>query len=97
MKSDNAIEVRNVQKHFKVYKDKGHMLRERLIHLNRNKYEMRRGGVWGISFDVKKGESVGLIGKNGCGKSTTLKLLTKILRPNGGTIDCCLGTCTQPY
>ena len=41
----------------------------------------------GISFDVKKGESVGLIGKNGCGKSTTLKLLTKILRPNGGTID----------
>ena len=41
MKSDNAIEVRNVQKHFKVYKDKGHMLRERLIHLNRNKYEMR--------------------------------------------------------
>ena len=36
---------------------------------------------------MKKGESVGLIGKNGCGKSTTLKLLTKILRPNGGTID----------
>lgn len=86
MKSDNAIEVRNVQKHFKVYKDKGHMLRERLIHLNRNKYEMREV-LRGISFDVKKGESVGLIGKNGCGKSTTLKLLTKILRPNGGTID----------
>ena len=86
MKSDNSIEVRNVQKHFKVYKDKGHMLRERLIHLNRNKYEMREV-LRGISFDVKKGESVGLIGKNGCGKSTTLKLLTKILRPNGGTID----------
>ena len=34
-----------------------------------------------------KGETVGLIGKNGCGKSTTLKLLTKILRPNGGSID----------
>ena len=86
MKSDNAIEVLNVQKHFKVYKDKGHMLLEMLIHLNRNKYEMREV-LRGISFDVKKGESVGLIGKNGCGKSTTLKLLTKILRPNGGTID----------
>ena len=86
MKPENAIEVRNVQKHFKVYKDKGHMLRERLIHLSRNKYEMREV-LKGISFDVKKGESVGLIGKNGCGKSTTLKLLTKILRPNGGSID----------
>ena len=86
MKPENAIEVHNVQKHFKVYKDKGHMLRERLIHFSRNKYEMREV-LKGISFDVKKGESVGLIGKNGCGKSTTLKLLTRILRPNGGSID----------
>lgn len=86
MKPENAIEVRNVRKHFKVYKDKGHMLRERIIHFNRNKYENREV-LKGISFDVKKGESVGLIGKNGCGKSTTLKLLTRILRPNDGTID----------
>lgn len=86
MKPENAIEVRNVRKHFKVYKDKGHMLRERIIHFSRNKYENREV-LKGISFDVKKGESVGLIGKNGCGKSTTLKLLTRILRPNDGTID----------
>ncbi len=86
MNPENAIEVKEVRKHFKVYYDKGHMLRERIISFNRNKYE-RREVLKGISFDVKKGESVGLIGKNGCGKSTTLKLLTKILRPNGGTID----------
>lgn len=86
MKPENAIEVRDVRKYFKVYMDKGHMLRERIIHFNRNRYE-RREVLKGISFDVKKGESVGLIGRNGCGKSTTLKLLTKILRPNGGTID----------
>lgn len=86
MKSENAIEVCDVRKHFKVYKDKGHMLRERIIHWNRNKYENREV-LKGISFDVKKGESVGLIGKNGCGKSTTLKLLTRILRPNSGTIN----------
>ena len=86
MKPENAIEVHDVRKYFKVYQDKGHMLRERLIHFNRNKYE-KREVLKGISFDVRKGESVGLIGKNGCGKSTTLKLLTKILRPNGGTID----------
>lgn len=86
MNPENAIEVKDVRKHFKVYYDKGHMLRERIISFNRNKYE-RREVLKGITFNVKKGESVGLIGKNGCGKSTTLKLLTKILRPNGGTID----------
>ncbi len=86
MRPENAIEVRDVRKNFKIYLDKGHMLRERVIHWNRNRYE-RREVLKGISFDVKKGESVGLIGRNGCGKSTTLKLLTRILRPNGGTIE----------
>jgi ABC-2 type transport system ATP-binding protein len=86
MNPDNAIEVRDVRKYFKVYDDKGKMLRERIIHWNRNHYE-KREVLKGISFDVKKGEAVGLIGKNGCGKSTTLKLLTKILRPNSGSIE----------
>jgi ABC-2 type transport system ATP-binding protein len=52
----------------------------------RNKYE-NRTVLDNISFSVKKGEAVGLIGKNGCGKSTTLKLLTKIIYPNGGNIE----------
>ena len=43
----------------------------------------------GISFNVKKGEAIGLVGKNGCGKSTTLKMLTKIMYPNSGTIEMC--------
>ena len=85
MNPENAIEVRDVVKYFKVYQDKGHLLRDRLLHISRNKYE-RREVLRGISFDVKKGEAVGLIGKNGCGKSTTLKMLTRILRPNNGTI-----------
>ena len=85
MNPENAIEVCNVTKYFKVYEDKGHMLRDRIIHFNRNKYE-KREVLKNISFDIKKGESVGIIGKNGCGKSTTLKMLTRILRPNSGTI-----------
>ena len=40
-----------------------------------------------ISFDVKKGEALAIIGRNGSGKSTILKLLTKIIRPNKGTIE----------
>lgn len=83
---NNSIEVRDLKKKFKIYFDKGHMLKERLIFANRNKHEDR----WvlnGVSFDIKKGEAVGLIGKNGCGKSTTLKLLNRIIYPNGGTVE----------
>lgn len=83
---NNAIEVRNVTKKFKVYLDKGGQLKERLLFKNRNKYE-ERWVLDGISFDVKKGEAIGLIGHNGCGKSTTLKLLTRIMYPDSGSIE----------
>ena len=83
---DNAIEVNNLTKHFKVYFDKGSELKERALFWKRNKYE-NRTVLDNISFSIKKGEAVGLIGKNGCGKSTTLKLLTKIIYPNSGSIE----------
>lgn len=86
MDSNIAIEVKDVTKKFKLYYDKGHMLKERAISWKRNKYEEREV-LKGISFQVKKGEAVGLIGHNGCGKSTTLKLLTKIMYPDSGTIE----------
>lgn len=86
MKPENAIEVHNVKKDFKIYSDKGKWLKDRVVTKGRNKYELRHV-LKGISFDVKKGEAIGLIGKNGCGKSTTLKLLSKIIRPNEGTIE----------
>lgn len=62
------------------------MLKERIIFANRNKYEKRQI-LNGISFDIPKGQAVGLIGRNGCGKSTTLKMLTKILKPNAGEVE----------
>lgn len=86
MKTENAIEVKNITKKFKVYLDKGHTLKEKTLFRNRRKYE-ERNVLNGISFEVKKGEAVGLIGHNGCGKSTTLKLLTKIMYPDSGTIE----------
>lgn len=86
MNNDNAIEVRNVKKTFKVFYDKGTQLKERILFKSRNRYE-RREVLKGISFDVKKGEAVGLIGHNGCGKSTTLKLLTRIIYPDSGSIE----------
>lgn len=86
MKEGNAIEVNNVTKMFKVYLDKGYTLKEKVLFRNRRRYEERRV-LDGISFSVKKGEAIGLIGQNGCGKSTTLKLLTKIMYPDSGTIE----------
>lgn len=85
MKDENAIEVHNIYKSFKVYKDKGRTLKEKILFQNRRQYEIRTV-LDGISFDVKKGEAIGLIGQNGCGKSTTLKLLTRIMYPDSGDI-----------
>lgn len=84
--SDNVIDVKNVWKKFKIYHDKPHTLKDKVLFWNRNKYEVR----WvleDISFAVQKGESIGIIGKNGSGKSTLLKLLTKIIYPNKGSIN----------
>lgn len=80
-----AIEVNDIQKKFKVFLDKGHTFKDRVLFRNRNKYE-ERWVLNGISFDVAKGEAVGLIGHNGCGKSTLLKLMTRILYPDAGSI-----------
>lgn len=86
MKTENVIEVKNVTKSFKVFLDKGRTLKEKTLFLSRRKYEIRKV-LDDISFEVKKGEAIGLIGHNGCGKSTTLKLLTRIMYPDDGTIE----------
>lgn len=85
MEKDIAIQVDRVSKQFKVYYDKGSSLKEKLLFRERNRYE-ERTVLRDISFQVKRGEAVGLIGKNGCGKSTMLKLLTKIMYPNSGSV-----------
>lgn len=86
MNAENAIEVHNITKGFKVYLDKGRTLKEKMLFQNRRRYE-KRTVLNDISFEVKKGEAIGLIGQNGCGKSTTLKLLTRIMYPDSGTIE----------
>lgn len=82
----SVIMVNNVHKKFKVYYDKGQTFKEKLLFKNRNYFE-DRWVLKGISFNLKKGEAIGLIGENGSGKSTLLKLLTKIMYPDEGTIE----------
>lgn len=80
-----AIEVHDVHKKFKIYYDKGHTLKEKLLFRKRNRSE-ERWVLRGIDFKVKKGEAIGLIGENGAGKSTMLKLMTRIIYPDQGSI-----------
>ncbi|WP_294580163.1 ABC transporter ATP-binding protein [uncultured Thomasclavelia sp.] len=86
MDANNAIEIRNMTKHFKVEYDKPHTLKERLLSIGKSNHEVHTV-LKDINIDIKKGETVCLIGTNGSGKSTLLKLMTKIIYPNEGTIQ----------
>lgn len=86
MLEDTIISVENVKKSFKVYLDKGTTLKEKLLFKKRNRYELRTV-LDDVSFSIRRGESVGLVGRNGCGKSTTLKLLTRIMYPDSGKVE----------
>jgi len=80
-----AIEVQEVWKDFKLFHERNPTLKETLLRGRRAAYE----SFWAlrdISFTIKKGETVGIIGENGSGKSTLLKLLARILRPDKGKI-----------
>lgn len=86
MDSEKAIVVDHVSKSFKIYRDRSNTMMETLLFHKRQKYDNRQV-LNDISFSVNKGEAVGLIGSNGCGKSTTLKMLSRILYPDKGTIQ----------
>ena len=87
MKKDSniAISIVNMTKIFKVYYDKPGTLKERLIFWKNSRRELRTI-LNNINVEIKKGETVALIGTNGSGKSTLLKLMTKIIYPNKGTV-----------
>ena len=88
MEKDIAIKVSHVSKSFKLYYDKAHTLKEKILFFskkNKGKNDILEV-LKNINLEIKKGESVALIGTNGSGKSTLLKLMTKIIYPNKGTI-----------
>lgn len=81
-----TISVENVKKSFKIYKDKGFTLKERILFFKSRNAYVKNNILKGISFDIEKGDILGIIGKNGSGKSTLLKLITKIIYPDSGSI-----------
>ena len=84
--SEYAIDVQNVSKIYKLYDRSRDRLAEAL-HLTKKKLSKDHYALDQISFQVKKGETVGIIGTNGSGKSTILKIITGVLNPTGGKVD----------
>lgn len=85
MSDDVIIKIQNLSKTFKLYKSSKHRLLEAL-HPFRKKYHHEYHALKNVSFEIKRGESIGILGRNGAGKSTLLKLLTGVLTPTSGTI-----------
>lgn len=85
MYSDVAIKVENITKVYRLYNSPIDRLKESL-HPLRRKFHHDFFALDNICFEIKKGESVGIVGKNGSGKSTLLKILTGVLTPTSGSV-----------
>ena len=81
MEDDIVIRVRGLKKAYTII-DKNVAIGH-IFHKNRTKYPI----FVGIDLDVRRGDIVGILGRNGCGKSTFLKLVSGILEPDEGTLE----------
>ena len=85
--SEKMIEVKNVTMRFRMSDEPINSLKEIFTTAVRGKLSFNEFLVLDdVSFDLDRGKTLGLIGKNGAGKSTTLKLISGILKPTMGTI-----------
>ncbi len=90
MRDDVAISVQNVTMSFQLNKEKVDNLKEFVIKLITHKLEYKKfHALSDISFDVKKGEHLAILGFNGAGKSTLLKTIVGVYKPTTGKIEKC--------
>ena len=91
MSSDTVIQVQNVSKHYLMYDRPEDRLKQmviprlrRLIGRPSGQYFTDFSAIEDISIDVRKGETVGIIGRNGSGKSTLLQMVCGTIHPTSG-------------
>lgn len=79
---DSVIEIKNISKIYNLYNKPSDRLKEALF--SRKSRHTEFAALNDVSFNVNKGEILGIIGKNGSGKSTILKIITSVLTPTSG-------------
>ena len=85
--TDNiSISVKNITKTYKLYDSHADRVKE-AFHPLRKKYHNPFNALSDVSFEVKKGETLGIIGRNGSGKSTLLQIICGILQPTSGSVE----------
>lgn len=85
--SDIAIEVSNISMQFRLSAEKVDSLKDFLIRKIRNNLNYNEfSALDNVSFNVKKGEVLGIVGMNGAGKSTLLKIIAGVMKPTSGSI-----------
>jgi lipopolysaccharide transport system ATP-binding protein len=80
-----AIRVEKVGKYFKMYQRKRDIIRQIIV--NKAEYFQRKEALKSISFELKRGESLGIVGRNGSGKSTLLQIICQTLKQSYGEVE----------
>lgn len=86
MSSDIAISVKNLTKTYRLFDHPGDRIKQ-FFSFGLKQYHSEFTALKDVSFEIKKGETVGIIGRNGSGKSTLLQLICGILKPTSGSVQ----------
>src|SRR5689334_6514852 len=85
--NSERIRFQGVVQRFRLIQERPDTLREAFAHLFRKKVSYHNfEALKGISFVIREGETVAIIGRNGSGKSTMLKIIAGVYRPTGGEV-----------
>lgn len=83
-----SLIVKNISKRFRLYHEKKDSVYEVLgSFFNKRKNYETVQALYDVSFDVKRGEMFGIIGRNGGGKTTLLRIISQIYRPDSGSVE----------
>lgn len=84
---DWAIKAEGISKWYKLYENKMHRLQESINVFSKKKFHTKFYALRNVSFEIRKGETIGIIGPNGSGKSTLLGIIAGIIHPATGKVE----------